>query len=503
MEALEQVILTTVVPLLVIQSLIGLWNWKLAFDGRRTRRDRARIASKDAVVLENIEVQKKEISDKLDAITAVLASVTGRSGADAPAAVGPRGLSVQHSSVPSKLGIALSGGGGKGAYEVGVLRVLRAAGIRPDVIAGTSVGAINAAMLSLDEVEVAADFWGTVSFWQVARVGLTNLVAMPLLLFAILTAGSSDDIDARMRRVILLRYYALLVPANLFAIYLGFPWVGVIASVVACATIVTLGYVADPLVGRLGLALLNNAPLAANILAKAPPARLRGGPTPLYVTVATRRRIVDPNRPLWFDRRRRILMTRQPYVPEYRRLQDEREDDIARVVLQSAAIPFGVFPLRRIGRSGYVDGGVADNVPIQPLIDAGCTRIIVIHLNPDADCDGWRLTNPEDLWARQGELRELRRLATLSRERTLEDLTQEAELREGLPPELQREARSADVRLDYGRADVSFVHVVPSRSLGNFLTGTMNFSASNARRLIDLGEHDARQLLDRLVKLAA
>jgi predicted acylesterase/phospholipase RssA len=384
-----------------------------------------------------------------------------------------------------------------------VLRVLRAAGVQPDIIAGTSVGAINATLLCLDEVEVAAEFWSTVSFWQIAKVGAANLAAAPLLLFALITAGSSDDIDERMRRRILLRYYALLLPANILAVYLGSPWIGVVASVVGCATVVTLGYLADSLVGRLGLALLNNAPLAAQIHAKAPPARLRAARTPLYVTVAARRRIIDPGSPHWLDRRRRILMARQPYVPEYRRLQDEREDDIARLVLQSAAIPFGVFPLRRIGRSGYVDGGVADNVPIQPLIDAGCTRIIVIHLNPRGDCDGWRLTNPDDLWARLGELRELRRLAGLGRDRTFEDLTYEAQLRERLSSDLRRQARSADVRLDYGRADVTFVHIVPSQSLGNFLTGTMNFSAGKARRLIELGEHDARLLLDRSVELAA
>jgi len=56
------------------------------------------------------------------------------------------------SARPRKLGIALAGGGGKGAYQVGVLRALRAAGVRPDVIAGTSVGALNATLLCLDEL---------------------------------------------------------------------------------------------------------------------------------------------------------------------------------------------------------------------------------------------------------------------------------------------------------------------------------------------------------------
>ena len=50
-----------------------------------------------------------------------------------------------------RIGLVLAGGGARGAYEVGVLTellpVLEARGQRPAVIAGTSVGAINAAFL--------------------------------------------------------------------------------------------------------------------------------------------------------------------------------------------------------------------------------------------------------------------------------------------------------------------------------------------------------------------
>ncbi len=45
----------------------------------------------------------------------------------------------------SKTAFILSGGGAKGAFQVGALRALDEAGIRPDVIYGTSVGALNAA----------------------------------------------------------------------------------------------------------------------------------------------------------------------------------------------------------------------------------------------------------------------------------------------------------------------------------------------------------------------
>ena len=54
-------------------------------------------------------------------------------------------------SQDEKIGLVLSGGGARGAYEVGALSVLppelEQRGQRPKVLVGTSVGAINAAFL--------------------------------------------------------------------------------------------------------------------------------------------------------------------------------------------------------------------------------------------------------------------------------------------------------------------------------------------------------------------
>jgi NTE family protein len=476
LKALKDAILFNLLPLLILQFVIGWWNWKLALDGRRTRRDIARLKSEHAMRL--AELQRAQTNH------------TNDTGAE-PSTAAPR------------FGIALSGGGGKGAYQVGVLRVLRAAGFRPDVIAGTSAGALNATLLCLDGLDVAADFWSTVSLSQVARVGLANLAAIPLLVFGVVTAGSSEDLDASVRRTILVRYYMTLLTLNAFGVFaMGWNALGVVLSLAACTSMVTLGYLADTIVGRLGLALLSNAPLAAQIQANAPIERLRDAPTPLFVTVAAQRRIIDPNSPRWLDKPSGTLLARQPYVPEYRHVQEESDADMQQLVLQSAAIPFGVFPLRRIGRSDYVDGGIADNVPIQPLIDSGCTCIVVIHLDPSADCDGWRLTNEDDLWAREGQIRELRRLAILNLEHTEEDVAHQVRLRVA-SPELRRDDDSTHVGQDYKRANVRIVHIVPSESLGNFLTGTMNFSAKNAQRLMKLGEDDARARLARAPGLAA
>ncbi len=47
-----------------------------------------------------------------------------------------------------KIGLALGGGGAKGAAEVGVLKVLEEVGIKPDIIVGTSAGSIVGALYS-------------------------------------------------------------------------------------------------------------------------------------------------------------------------------------------------------------------------------------------------------------------------------------------------------------------------------------------------------------------
>ncbi len=50
-------------------------------------------------------------------------------------------------SNPIERVLVLSGGGGRGAYQAGVCKVLEEKGWRPDVVLGTSIGATNGAML--------------------------------------------------------------------------------------------------------------------------------------------------------------------------------------------------------------------------------------------------------------------------------------------------------------------------------------------------------------------
>ncbi|GAB4505899.1 MAG: hypothetical protein Kow00123_00370 [Anaerolineales bacterium] len=54
------------------------------------------------------------------------------------------------------LAFALSGGGARGALQVGAIRALLEAGFRPDILVGTSIGAANATYLALRGVSLAS-----------------------------------------------------------------------------------------------------------------------------------------------------------------------------------------------------------------------------------------------------------------------------------------------------------------------------------------------------------
>ncbi len=57
------------------------------------------------------------------------------------------------------LALVLGGGGARGSYEIGVWKAMRELDIKADIITGTSVGAINGAIIAQGEYEKALDLW--------------------------------------------------------------------------------------------------------------------------------------------------------------------------------------------------------------------------------------------------------------------------------------------------------------------------------------------------------
>src|SRR6201994_4511054 len=66
-------------------------------------------------------------------------------------------------SLPGQIVLVLQGGGALGSYQVGVYQALHEAGIAPDWIIGTSIGAINASLIAgnAPEQRIArlTEFW--------------------------------------------------------------------------------------------------------------------------------------------------------------------------------------------------------------------------------------------------------------------------------------------------------------------------------------------------------
>ena len=57
-----------------------------------------------------------------------------------------------------KIGLALGGGAARGWAHIGVLKALREAGIKPDIIAGTSIGAVVGGCFAADHLDRLEDF---------------------------------------------------------------------------------------------------------------------------------------------------------------------------------------------------------------------------------------------------------------------------------------------------------------------------------------------------------
>lgn len=84
----------------------------------------------------------------------------------------------------SKLGLVLSGGGGKGAYQFGVWKALTEYGIGENIaaISGTSVGGLNAVLFMQGSLKICEEVWTSISHDRVLtfdRLSLAKAVTVP------------------------------------------------------------------------------------------------------------------------------------------------------------------------------------------------------------------------------------------------------------------------------------------------------------------------------------
>ena len=68
------------------------------------------------------------------------------------------------------IGLALEGGGTRGAYQFGAWKAFRKLGVEFDGIVGTSIGALNGALMIQNDFERAHEIWSEIAPEKVMRI---------------------------------------------------------------------------------------------------------------------------------------------------------------------------------------------------------------------------------------------------------------------------------------------------------------------------------------------
>jgi NTE family protein len=227
-----------------------------------------------------------------------------------------------------KVAMVLSGGGARGAYEVGVLSYVldtfarRRGGAPPrlDMLCGTSVGAINSCFLAAHLGDPTLGVRRLVNLWQELRLehvlgfGMRQAVALPRVLAGGTEGSGIFDVTPMAR----------LIEREV-------PWRSIARTLRSGALSVLAVSATEVSAGRTVL-FMQTAPSAA------------------LPSVAPPRTVIRP----------------AVIGPVH--------------ALASAAIPL-LFPPVRIGRELFMDGGVRQNTPISPALRLGATHVFVVGLS--------------------------------------------------------------------------------------------------------------------------
>jgi NTE family protein len=241
-----------------------------------------------------------------------------------------------------KIGLVFAGGGAKGAYQAGAVKYLAEIDFVPHIIAGTSIGALNGAVL----------------------------------------AANSNFQDAAKQLDLM---WTDLGNANIIQPDRGA--IAQLASYILQTSLPTLGAWATKLLESIGIfsnskSVFDPAPIENFLRRAVDPQQLHNG-IELWVAVFPSLNIPE----LRYDPAMLVIdmiRAKMGQDAHWLHVQAAKSDrQIYDILLASAAIPLA-FPQREINGNIYVDGGFADNVPLGALAAQGCTHAIVIHLENGA-----------------------------------------------------------------------------------------------------------------------
>lgn len=335
--------------------------------------------------------------------------------------------------------LVLQGGGALGAYQAGVYEALHEAGIEPDWVIGTSIGAINAALIAGNAREHRLDRLR--AFW--ARV----------------EQDATHDFTRFLTGIV-------NVPANLTTVVRGIPAFFVPNPLAWLSAHTQLG------VERAGY--YTTAPLRDTLADLVDLTRIAARHTRLTVGAVN----VRNGEMRYFDSRD------EPVHLDH--------------VLASGALP-PAFPAVRIDGDPYWDGGIYSNTPIEAVLDDKPRRdslIFTVHMwNPEGP-------EPETLWQVLGRQKDIqyasRARSHIARQKQIHHLRHVIrELARRLPDDVRR---APDVRelSSWGcGTTMHVVRMVAPKLDGEDHTKDIDFTPGGIRARWQAGYADTKRMLRR------
>jgi len=351
----------------------------------------------------------------------------------------PNGSRRDKSALPGQLVLVLQGGGALGAYQLGVYEAMHEAGLEPDWVIGTSIGAINAALIAGNPPNRRLDRLH--AFWdQVVQSDAHN--------------GATD-------------------------------WFGWGKALANMSTV------------------MRGIPnfFTPNLHALRGAQAVTGVESASYYSTAplrdTLHELVDFK--YLCECRTRMTVGAVNVCDGRMRYFDTREEPLnAEHVMASGALP-PAFPATRIEGDAYWDGGIYSNTPIEAVLDDKPRRDSLIFAINVWQSHG---REPESIWevmGRQKEIQYASRADTqIERQRQLHRLRHVIrELQRQLPAARQQDAHVKELAAWGCSTTMHVVRLLAPRLEGEDHTKDIDFTASGvaARRLA--GRRDAAEMIQR------